>query len=58
LHSKIDLGEFEAEFKKPFARGSGAQGVLFDEKKTAGRKSRDTVPLNWNKFRGQGESTG
>jgi hypothetical protein len=28
------------------ARESGAQGVLFDEK-TEGRKSRDTVPLNW-----------
>jgi hypothetical protein len=26
------LGEFEAEFKKPLARESGAQGVLFDEK--------------------------
>jgi hypothetical protein len=26
------LGEFEAEFKKAFARESGAQGVLFDEK--------------------------
>jgi hypothetical protein len=38
-------GEFEAEFKKALARESGAQGVLFDEKKTEGRKSRDTVPL-------------
>jgi hypothetical protein len=27
-------------------RESGAQGVLFDFKKTEGRKSRDTVPLN------------
>jgi hypothetical protein len=27
------LGEFEAEFKKALARESGAQGVLFDEKK-------------------------
>jgi hypothetical protein len=26
-------------------RESGAQGVLFDKKKTEGRKSRDTVPL-------------
>jgi hypothetical protein len=40
------LGEFEAEFKKALARESGSQGVLFDEKKTEGRKSRDTVPLN------------
>jgi hypothetical protein len=40
------LGEFEAEFKKALAHESGAQGVLFDEKKTEGRKSRDTVPLN------------
>jgi hypothetical protein len=40
------LGEFEAEFKKALAHESGAQGVLFDEeKKTEGRKSRDTVPL-------------
>jgi hypothetical protein len=46
LRSKIDhfLGEFEAEFKKALARESGAQGVFFDEKKTEGRKSRDTVP--------------
>jgi hypothetical protein len=29
------LGEFEAEFKKAaLARESGAQGVLFDKKKT------------------------
>jgi hypothetical protein len=27
------LGEFEAEFKESLARESGAQGVLFDEKK-------------------------
>jgi hypothetical protein len=27
------LGEFEAEFKKAFARESGNQGVLFHEKK-------------------------
>jgi hypothetical protein len=27
------LGEFEAEFKKALTRESGAQGVLFDEKK-------------------------
>jgi hypothetical protein len=40
------LGEFEAEFKKALARESGAQGVLFYEKKTEGRKSRDAVPLN------------
>jgi hypothetical protein len=26
------LGEFEAEFRKAFARESGAQEVLFDEK--------------------------
>jgi hypothetical protein len=26
-------GKFEAEFKKALARESGAQGVLFDEKK-------------------------
>jgi hypothetical protein len=31
------LGEFEAEFKK--ARESGAQGVIFDEKKTEGKKT-------------------
>jgi hypothetical protein len=40
------LGKFEAEFKKALARESGAQGVLYDGKKTEGRKSRDTVPLN------------
>jgi hypothetical protein len=28
------LGEFEAEFKKALALESGAQGELFDEKKT------------------------
>jgi hypothetical protein len=28
------LSEFEAEFKKALARESGAQGVLFDEKKS------------------------
>jgi hypothetical protein len=39
------LGEFDAEFKKALVRESGDQGVLFDEKKTLGRKSRDTVPL-------------
>jgi hypothetical protein len=33
LRSKIDHIEFEAEFKKALARESGAQGVLFDEKK-------------------------
>jgi hypothetical protein len=49
LRSKIDhtyFGEFEAEYKKALARGSGAQGVLFDEIKPEGRKSRDTVPLS------------
>jgi hypothetical protein len=39
------LGEFEDELKKAVARESGAQEVLFDEKKTEGRKSHDTVPL-------------
>jgi hypothetical protein len=39
------LGKIEAEFKKALARESGAQRVLFDEKKTEGRKSRDTLPL-------------
>jgi hypothetical protein len=36
IYDHIDrsyLGEFEAEFKKALARESGAQGVLFDEKK-------------------------
>jgi hypothetical protein len=28
-----------------FSPESGAQRVLFDEKKTEGRKSRDSVPL-------------
>jgi hypothetical protein len=37
------LGEFEAELKKALALG--AQGILFDEKKTEGRKPHDTVPL-------------
>jgi hypothetical protein len=41
------LGKFEAEFKKAVAPESWAQGVLFDEKKTEGRKSRDTVPLTY-----------
>jgi hypothetical protein len=36
---------FVAEFKKALARESGAQGVLFDEKKPEGRKSRGAVPL-------------
>jgi hypothetical protein len=40
------LGEFEAEFKKALACESGAQGVLFDEKKTEVQKPRNTVPLN------------
>jgi hypothetical protein len=40
------LGESEAEFKKDLARESGAQGVFFDEKKAAGRKSLGTVSLN------------
>jgi ATP-dependent Clp protease ATP-binding subunit ClpA len=35
------LGEFEAEFKKALAHESGAEGVLFDGKKTEGRKSRE-----------------
>jgi hypothetical protein len=39
------LGEFEAELKKALARESGAQGYCL-MKKTEGRKSRDTVPLN------------
>jgi hypothetical protein len=42
------LGEFEAEFKKAWARESGAQGVLFDKKKPDGQKSHDTVPLNYH----------
>jgi hypothetical protein len=33
------LGEFEAEFKKALARESGAQGVLFDEKKRGSKIS-------------------
>jgi hypothetical protein len=41
------LGKFEAEFKKALACESGAQGVLFDEKKTESQKSRDTVPLRY-----------
>jgi hypothetical protein len=39
------LGEFKAEFKKALALETGAHGILFDEKKTKGRKSCDTVPL-------------
>jgi hypothetical protein len=38
------LFEFEAEFKKALARQTGAQEVLFDEKKRS-RKFRGTVPL-------------
>jgi hypothetical protein len=47
LRSKIDhiSAKFEDELKKAVARESGAQEVLFDEKKTEGRKSHDTVPL-------------
>jgi hypothetical protein len=37
VRKSINLGEFEAEFKKALARESGAQGVLFDEK-TRGSK--------------------
>jgi hypothetical protein len=33
------LGEFEAEFKKALARESGAQGVLFAEKKPGSKFS-------------------
>jgi hypothetical protein len=44
------LGEFEEEFKKALARESGAQEVLFDEKKPEGRKSRDTVPLTGSRL--------
>jgi hypothetical protein len=33
FENRSDLGEFEAEFKNALARESGAQGVLFDEKK-------------------------
>jgi hypothetical protein len=42
------LGELEAEFKKALARESGAQGVLFYEKKPTvdNLVSRDSVPLS------------
>jgi hypothetical protein len=33
LENRSYLGEFEAEFKKALDRETGAQGVLFDEKK-------------------------
>jgi hypothetical protein len=33
IENRSHLCEFEAEFKKALARGSEAQGVLFDEKK-------------------------
>jgi hypothetical protein len=42
LHSKID--HISANSRQN-SKGSGAQGVLFYEKKPEGRKSRDTVPL-------------
>jgi hypothetical protein len=44
LENRSYLVKFEAEFKKALTRESRAQGVWFD-KKTEGRKSRDTVPL-------------
>jgi hypothetical protein len=41
------LGEFEAEFKRALSRESGAQEVLFDEKKPRVENLViDTVPLN------------
>jgi hypothetical protein len=43
VRNRSHLGKFEAEFKK-------AKGVLFDEKKTEGQKSRDTIPLNPKPF--------
>jgi hypothetical protein len=33
VQNRSNLGKFGAEFKKALARESGAQGVLFDEKK-------------------------
>jgi hypothetical protein len=44
LRKSIYLGEFEAEFKKALARESGAQGVLFEEKKTP--KAENLVALS------------
>jgi hypothetical protein len=41
----LNIFEFEAVFEKTSTRVSGAQGKLFDEKKTRGRKSRVRVPL-------------
>jgi hypothetical protein len=38
------LREFESICKTVLAHESGNPGVQFDEKKTEGRKSRDTVP--------------
>jgi hypothetical protein len=40
------LREFESIFKIALAHESGDPGVQFNEK-TKGRKSRDTVPLNY-----------
>jgi hypothetical protein len=34
FNNRSYLGELEAEFKKALARESGAQGILFDEKRT------------------------
>jgi hypothetical protein len=39
------LRQFESIFKTPLAHESGDPGVPFKEKKTEGRKSRETVPL-------------
>jgi hypothetical protein len=39
------LREFHAICKKALTRGSGVLEKLFDEKKTRGRKSPDTVPF-------------
>jgi hypothetical protein len=44
---KVDyFREYEFIFEIALAHESVDPGVLFDEKKTRGRKSRATVPLN------------
>jgi hypothetical protein len=45
LKNRIELlREFESIFKTALAHESGDPGVPFNEKKTEGRKSRETVP--------------
>jgi hypothetical protein len=54
---KVDyLREYESVFETALAHESVDPGVLFDEK-IRGRKSRETVPLSLNNWKGLGEDS-